>query len=521
MGQVGSDDIAAVEHEAALAGAPSLSRLLEIVVLAHAERTAVVDSSTGDVFTYAEFGERVRTAAQALQGLGIRPGDRVAIALPNSWQYAVTYFAVQAVGAVAVLVNIRFTVGEIEHVLSDSGSALVVTDAELRSRIPADARTALADEVTAAGAASGEWTAAERRPQDPANLLYTSGTTGKPKGAIQTHANLVFNAAANRRLYATTPDDRMLIAAPFFHATGLNSQLIGALSAGASVVIQPSFQKTETLQLLADHRITFFAGVSTMLQLLILEPTFGDRDLSSLRIFVLGGSPVQESVLDLADEHLPQTVLGNVWGLTEATSIVTSVAGQEFREHPRSVGRPIDQVEVAVWDEGSGAFATTPDEVGELCVRGPLVTAGYWQNAEATAQTYRDGWLHTGDVGRIDADGYVYVLDRTKDMIIRGGENVYSLEIENVLSAHPDVALVAAFPRPDEIFGERVCVAIVATPGSSPNESDLRLWAAQRLADYKVPVEWTFLDEMPLTASGKILKRELAGAGPGSDSVVS
>jgi len=500
------------EVERSLRDAPSLSAMLAVTVAAHGPRPALLDD--GVSFTYDEFDQRVRGTAFALQRLGVKAGDRVAIVLPNCWEYAVTYFAIQAAGAVAVLVNIRFAEGEIAHVLSDSGATVVVADETLSAKVPASANAVLAETLTNPGETPADWRPVERALRDPANLLYTSGTTGRPKGAIQTHGNLVYNAALNRSLFEHACEDRTLIAAPFFHATGLNSQLIGMLSAGGQCVLQPSFKTATSLRLLAEHRITFFAGVATMLQLLIMNPDFPQRDLSALRLFVLGGAPVPEAILDLAAEHLPNAVLGNVWGLTEATSIATYASGQEFSEHSRSVGRAVDGVEVRVWNEFDECFVDEPDAVGELCVRGPIVTAGYWGNPAATASTYRDGWLHTGDVGSIDAQGYVHVLDRSKDMIIRGGENVYSLEVENAIAAHPDVAMVAVFGRPDDLFGERVCVAIVPEPGSRPTKESLGSWAAQRLADYKVPVEWQFLDEMPLNASGKVLKRQLSQTTP-------
>ena len=508
MSEPEASTAASGELERALRQASSLSELLDLSAAAHASRPALLDGEVA--FSYAEFATKVRSMAYALQQLGVRADDRIAIALPNCWEYAVTYFAIQAAGAVAVLVNIRFTEGEISHVLADSGSVVVVTDPEFEVKIVTDAAVVLANALTGAPHAPEDWRPVPREPGDAANLLYTSGTTGKPKGAVQTQGNLVYNAALNRELFEHTSEDRTLIAAPFFHATGLNSQLIGMISAGGLCVLQPSFKTAESLRLLADHKITFFAGVATMLQLLIRHPAFPDSDLSHLRLFVLGGAPVPEAALDLAAEHLPTTVLGNVWGLTEATSIVTYVRGEDFRAHPRSVGRAVDGVEVGLWDEFKGAFVSESGVIGELCVRGPVVTAGYWQNQEATEKTFRDGWLHTGDLGSIDGDHYVQVLDRSKDMIIRGGENVYSLEVENAIAAHPDVALVAVFGRPDELFGERVCAAVVPEAGSQPTPESLRAWAAERLADYKVPVEWHLLDEMPLNASGKILKRQLS-----------
>ncbi|UNN05321.1 class I adenylate-forming enzyme family protein [Rhodococcus opacus] len=490
-----------------LSAASNLSALLALSCESHPDRTALIDGQT--TFTYTELRGAISELARDLQARGVRPDDRVAIALPNCWQYVVTYFAIQAVGAVAVLVNIRFTGTEIRHVLDDSGSRVVVTNDQLAANIDSAAAKLLADEIADRQSDDVDFTPIFRQPADAAQFLYTSGTTGKPKGAIQTHANLVYNAGLNRRLFHLTPEDRTLIAAPFFHATGMNSQLLGLLSAGGTCITQPAFTKAETLGLLAKYEITYFVGVATMLQLLTMNPNFDNTDLSRLRLFILGGAPVPESVIGLAEQKFPHATLGNVWGQTEATSITTYVCGDDFKQHPDTVGRPVEGVEVRVYDETADALLEEAGAVGELCVRGPVVTAGYWGRPDATAQTYRDGWLHTGDIGSIDADGYVRILDRGKDMIIRGGENVYSLEVENALTSHPDIAMAAVFGKPDELFGERVCTAIVRAPGTDMSIELLREHAAQRLADYKVPVEWHFVDEMPTNASGKILKRSL------------
>lgn len=485
---------------------PNLSALLARSCDAHPDRTALIDGETS--FTYNQLHDAISELAHELRARQIGPSDRVAIALPNCWQYVVGYFAIQAVGAVAVLVNIRFTGTEIRHVLGDSGTKLVITNDQLASGIDSAIDKLFATEISARPDSRNEvHPPADRQPSDAAQFLYTSGTTGKPKGAIQTHANLVYNARLNRELFHLTPEDRTLIAAPFFHATGMNSQLLGLISAGGTCITQPAFTKAGTLGLLAEYEITYFVGVATMLQLLTMNPDFETTDLSHLRLFILGGAPVPEATIKLAAEKFPQAVLGNVWGQTEATSITTYVCGEEFTQNPDTVGRPVDGVDVQVYDETTGAFLDDVGAVGELCVQGPVVTAGYWGRPEATAQTYRDGWLHTGDIGSIDAGGYVRILDRGKDMIIRGGENVYSLEVENVLTSHPDIAMAAVFGKLDDLFGERVCAAIVREPGTDTPIDTLREHASQHLADYKVPVEWHVVSEMPTNASGKILKR--------------
>jgi acyl-CoA synthetase (AMP-forming)/AMP-acid ligase II len=458
----------------------------------------------GVVLTYAETAQRARVVAGRLQELGVRPGDRVALALRNGWAYAIAYAGVQLTGAVAVLVNIRFTASEIDYVLQDAGVKLTVFDEASADCVPQGQRCASVHQLVAAGSAAAELPGLDRDSGDIANILYTSGTTGRPKGAMQTQANLVFNARTVKERFALTPDDRTLVVAPMFHATGLNSQLLGFCAAGGSCVFQPAFDVRQMLRTLIDNEITFFAGVTAMIHLAIADPAFDASRLSRLRAVIFGGAPVAEAFLEAAAAALPHVQYANVWGMTEATSIVTVALGEELMERPWSVGRAVPGVEVSV--EGSAE----PDVRGELWIRGPVVTSGYWRNEDATASTFgADGWLRTGDVGRIDGDGYVQVLDRLKDMIIRGGENIYCLEVESVLAHHPAIAEVAVVGVPDEIFGEVVRAAVALRPGTQLELRELREWASVSLADYKLPVELVTTAALPRNASGKVVKDEL------------
>jgi fatty-acyl-CoA synthase len=468
----------------------------------------------GTVLSHAQAAVAARRVARRLLAGGVRPGDRVALALPNGWRYAVAYSGVQLAGAVAVLVNTRFTPPEIEYVLTDCGAAAVVVDGVTDQRVPPVCPHWDVDELTASGPASDYLPGVSVASTDVANILYTSGTTGQPKGAMQTHGNLVFNAGTCGTVMGAGPGDRTLVIAPMFHATGIASQLVGFGAHGAARVFLPGFSATGMRDALIEHRITFFAGVTAMIQLMLADPAFDPADLPALRTVCFGGAPVAEAFLTEAAKRLPGVTFANVWGLTEATSIVTCAMGQEWLDRPWSVGRPVPGVEVSV---GGG---TDPDAVGELWVRGPVVTAGYWRRPEATAETYRaDGWLRTGDVGRVDADGYVQVLDRLKDMIIRGGENIYSLEVESVLARHPTIADVAVVGVPDPVMGERVRAVVVLRPGQTLSLDVLRGWAGTQLADYKLPVELVTLDELPRNANGKILKRQLAATQPASGRV--
>jgi fatty-acyl-CoA synthase len=482
----------------------NLSQMLSEAAELHRDREALVD---GDVrLSYADLLARAAAMAEHLRELGVRPGDRVAILLPNGWRYAAGYFAIQFRGAIAVLVNTGFTTPEIEHVLTDSGARVVLTDDQLGARLP-DGFLAVR-EFPEPGPHAGDRPGGECEAGDVAHLLYTSGTTGHPKGAMQTHANLLFNAGTVRERLGAAPGERTLIAAPMFHATGVVSQFIGFLAAGACCVFIPRFRTEPVLDLLERERITVFAGVATMLRLLLSVPRLPATDLSALRLVVLGGSPVPEALPPEVLRRLPGLVLANVWGLTEATSIVTYVEGDEYLGHPWSAGRAVTGVELGI-SVGGAPPRDLRDQVGELCVRGPVVVAGYWGNPAATAETFVDGWLHTGDVGSIDRDGYVRVLDRLKDMIVRGGENIYSLEVESALATHPAVAEVAVVGVPDPLFDERVRAVVVPRPGWRPSAEELTAHVKGLLAPYKIPVEYRFADELPRNPSGKVLKRKL------------
>jgi acyl-CoA synthetase (AMP-forming)/AMP-acid ligase II len=472
---------------------------------------ALIEGET--VLTHAQAAAAAGRVARRLQARGVRPRDRIAFALPNGWRYAVAYYGAQLAGATAVLVNTRFAPPEIEYVLADSGASFVVVDAGLAPRVPPACPHWDVEELVAPGPRATDGPGLAAAGTDVANILYTSGTTGEPKGAMQTHGNLVFNAGTVAAVFGVTAADRTLVVAPMFHATGVVSQLVGFGAHGAARVFQPRFRPACMREALTGHRVTFFAGVTAMIQLMLADPAFDPADLPALRTVCFGGAPVAEAFLAEAAGRLPGVTFANVWGLTEATSIVTCAAGEEWEKRPWTVGRPVPGVQVAVSVGGAIGEQNDPDAVGELCVRGPVVTAGYWNRPDATADAFARGWLRTGDVGRVDADGYVQVFDRLKDMIIRGGENIYSLEVESALARHPALAEVVVVGVPDPVFGERVRAVAVLRPGQELSVDALRAWAGPRLADYKQPAELVTVSELPRNASGKVLKKQLAQPG--------
>jgi acyl-CoA synthetase (AMP-forming)/AMP-acid ligase II len=473
---------------------------------------ALVEGET--VLTHEQAAVAAGQVARRLLARGVRPGDRIALALPNGWRYAVAYYGVQLAGAVAVLVNTRFAPPEIGYVLADSGASFVVVDAETGPRVPPVCPHWDVGELTAPGAEPDELPGLRAASADVANILYTSGTTGQPKGAMQTHGNLVFNAGSVRSALRVTEHDRTLVVAPMFHATAIVSQLVGFGAQGAARVFQPRFRASQMRAAFIEHRITFFAGVTAMIHLMFADPAFDPADLPALRSVCFGGAPVAEAFLAQAATRLPGVTFMNVWGLTEATSITTCAYGEDWRARPWSVGPAVAGLDVAVAVDGKLPRTPDPDAVGELWIRGPAVTAGYWNRPDATAETFgADGWLRTGDVGRVDADGYVQVLDRMKDMIIRGGENIYSLEVESALARHPAIMEVAIVGVPDEVFGERVRAVVALRPGDRLTVDELRTWAVREVADYKLPVELVTVAELPRNANGKVLKKQLASPG--------
>lgn len=492
---------------------PTVAVMLRDVARERPDSLAIIDGDRE--LTFEQLYREARRAAEMLRESGIRSGDRVAIVLPNGIGYVATYFGCQLLGVISVLVNTRLAAPEIAHILEDSGAALTVVSPEFAEKVSGSRAGTITDVsalVTdgAGGTEPGEsFEGLSVPPSATAQLLYTSGTTGRPKGVEQTHANLMFNAGSVARYLEAAPGERTLIAAPMFHAIGIVSQLVGFAAAGATSVIMPAFDAVSAAEIIAREKVTIFAGVPAMLRLLLLKARDSGHDLSSMRKFVMGGSPVPASLAGEVEQLLPGLVLGNVWGQTEASSITTYTEGADYSAHPGSAGRPVEGLEV--WVSVDGEEPADIREVdGELCIRGASVTAGYWNNPRATADTFVDGWLHTGDVGTVSTDGHVYVHDRLKDMIIRGGENVYSLEVESALITHPSVAEIAVVGRPDHVLGERVCAVVVPLPGADVDEDELRDFARQTLANYKVPEDIIVVEELPRNATGKILKRKLA-----------
>jgi long-chain acyl-CoA synthetase len=422
----------------------SLISMFDAAVRAQPDGEAMVELG-GDRVTYQEWWDRASRVAGGLRSLGITEGDRVAIHLANGNDWAYAFFGVQMAGAVAVPVNTRFSESEIEYVVTDSGSKYVFEDGE---PLPDG------EPFVCAGLGLSDLSA----------IFYTSGTTGFPKGAMTTHENFLSNCETCRRVIGMDDDVRLrnLISVPMFHVTGCNSQLLLTLYLGGTTVIMPTFDVQSFLHAIVDENVNTVTSVPAIFWLAMNQPNFDEFDISGVRYVTYGGAPMAPEIIAKLRENVPHARLGNGFGLTETSSVSTFLPDEYCDSRPETVGFAAPVVELDIDDVDPNS------EVGELLIRGQNVVAGYWNKPEQTKETFVDGWLRTGDLARIDADGFVQIVDRMKDMVNRGGENVYSVEVENALAKHPDIFEVAVVGVPDAMMGEKVGAIIVAQPDAHP-----------------------------------------------------
>ena len=464
----------------------SLVEMLRASVDESPNSEAIVEIG-GERVNYRQLWDRASRVAGGLLAFGIRRGDRVAIQLGNGLDWCLAFFGIQMSGAVAVPVNTRFAAPEVEYVLKDSGSRYSFQPGE---PLPDGPPYAIED----------------LRPEDISGIFYTSGTTGFPKGAMTTHANFLTNIENCHRVGPLAKGDRLrtLVSVPLFHVTGCNSQLLFASECGGTTVIMPTFKVDAFLKAIVDEQTDSVTSVPAIHWLAINQPQFSEMDVSHVRFVFYGGAPIAPELVGRLMDAYPNARVGNGFGLTETSSVATFLPHEYSREHADSVGFAAPVVDLDVFDPDPASG------VGELLVRGPNVVKGYWNKPEATAEAFVNGWLHTGDMARIDAQGFVYIVDRKKDMINRGGENVYCVEVENALSAHPSVFEVAVIGVPDEVMGEKVGALIVLRPGQQAEAPEIIAFARQHLADFKVPQYLVIRSELlPRNPGGKILKPAL------------
>ena len=476
--------------------------------------------------SYAELDERVTRLARALRERGVSTGDRIAVLALNGLEVVETFLAGVRLGAVVVPVNFRLVADEIAYVLADSGAVAAITDAPMAPLLAKAREQApdLADVLVVGGGNAGpgseDYEAAVEAAgtgalgvdvdeEAPAFIMYTSGTTGRPKGAVLTHRNLLMHVFSHVTHLGWDPGDRVgTYAAPLFHIAAVAGLLPNMLLGGCSVITKSGgFDPVEMLDLIESEGITSIFLVPAMWAAVVAVPGIGERDLSRLKRISWGAAPASTTLLRTMLDTFPQAEMVTAFGQTECSPVTCFLRGEDALRKIGSVGTPMLNVEVRVVDE---AMNDVPrGEVGEIVYRSPMVMKEYWNKPEETAEAFRGGWFHSGDLVRQDEDGYYFVVDRLKDMIISGGENIYSPEIERMLAEHPAVMEVAIIGVPDERWGESVKAVVSLKPDTEATEEELIAFCREHLAHYKCPKSVDIIDALPRNPTGKILKRDL------------
>ncbi len=488
-------------------------------------------------WSFADTMAQVDALGAALVARGVKPGDRVAIGMRNYPEWVVSFAAITSIGAISVSLNAWWTTEELDYALRDSGSRLVIADEERFQRI-APLLERLRLQIIAVRTRSAlpvgaePWSSAlvpgsalpmvTLHPDADATILYTSGTTGHPKGAVSTHravlsalqafaCRAMINAAmgiGGKQASPTPWPTSFILVVPLFHVTGCVPVMLSCFAAGYKLVMMHKWDPARALELIERERVTQFVGVPTQSWDLIESPEFGRRDTSSLVSVGGGGAPAPPELVRRVDQGFAAARPNIGYGMTETNAYGPGNTGDDYLRKPTSCGRTVPVVELRVTDDQGRVLGA--NQVGELWFRGPNLIRGYWNKPEATSEAIVDGWLRTGDIGRIDEEGFIYVQDRAKDMVLRAGENVYCAEVEAVLYEHPEVYEAAVFGIPHERLGEEVAAAIVPKPGRSLDPDALRSFLAQRLAPFKIPTRIEFKNEqLPRNPAGKILKRTL------------
>jgi acyl-CoA synthetase (AMP-forming)/AMP-acid ligase II len=468
----------------------SLVAMLRASVERDVGATALVQVWDGRTIPYGQLWARSARVAGGLRAAGVERGDRVAIRLDNGIDWALAFFGAQLLGAVVVPVNTRFTEQEVGYVVNDSGATYTFAPgAPLPDGEPVED--------------------ADLEPDDLAAIFYTSGTTGFPKGAMTTHGNFLTNSENAFRCLFTErsegPSISTLVSVPLFHVTGCNSQLIPSLEFGGTVeILSGPLNFDGFFTAVGEHGVNQLVSVPAIYHALVHHPRFAELDVSRVRWVSYGGAPIAESLVHRLEEAFPNARVGNGFGLTETSSLTSFLPHEEAARHADSVGFAMPVVDLALHETDPQTGA------GELLVRGPNVVGGYWNKLEATAETFAEGWLHTGDIARVDEGGLLYIVDRSKDMINRGGENVYSIEVENALAGAPGVGEAAVVAVPDEMMGEKVGAVIVPLAGAHADVQAILAHCRAHLADFKVPQYIVLRQEpLPRNPGGKALKGQL------------
>ncbi|WML57568.1 long-chain fatty acid--CoA ligase [Neobacillus sp. PS2-9] len=476
----------------------------------------------GRSYTYRQFNEEVNQLAHGLMEQGVKKGDKLALMMKNSDHFVFTFFAAAKIGAVAVPVNFRLTASEVQYILQQSDAAVVVCDQEFESIIAEAKQGAGVRLVITVGgepettgyysyetilSANIEEPNVEVSQQDDLEILYTSGTTGRPKGALFTHDQIFKVGISVIINMGIRPHEHILHLAPLFHSAQLNLFLISGVALGATHIIHRDFHPVKTLQAIQEHKITHLFAVPAMYNFLLQVPNAADYDLSSIKRVGYGAAPMAPELVKKSMQLFKTDQFYNLCGLTEAGPGGILLDPEGHKNHLGKGGKPIFLTETRVVNEEG--IDVLPGVIGEFIVRSPMVMKEYYKKPEETKSTLKDGWLYTGDLATMDEEGYITLVDRKKDMIISGGENVYSVEVESVLFEHPGILDAAIIGLPDEVWGEAVCAIVVPKEGAVIDEQELRSFCRQKLAGYKVPRRIFIEEQLPRNASGKVLKYQL------------
>jgi acyl-CoA synthetase (AMP-forming)/AMP-acid ligase II len=494
----------------------SIPELLQKRVSATPDKPFLFSEADQRQFTYKEFEVAVSRTASLLAAKDVRKGDVVSLLLPNSVEYVIAYFACWRIGALAGPINSLLKAQEIAYVISNSEAKALLVNSEflptidsIRDELPSlESIVTFDNEADATRSISIDQQTTEIDQDHEAIIIYTSGTTGKPKGCLLTHGNVIANSRQISTWLGFTEKDRLLTIMPLFHMNAVSVTTMSALYAGGSTVVSPKFSASRFWQIISDYQITSFGSVATMLSILLTEYPDGvpaGLKTAQLRFAMCGSAPVPAEVLRRFEERFNCLVVEG-YGLSESTCRSTFNPPDQ-RRRPGSCGLPIGN-EMRVVDEEDRDLGC--GELGEIVLRGENILKGYYKNDAANATAFRNGWFHTGDIGYRDTDGFYYIVDRKSDMIIRGGENIYPREIDEVLYQHPAIAAAAAVGVPDELYGEEVAAVVVLKPGASTTEQDIIQHCKARLADFKCPKTVHFVNDIPKGPTGKLLKRELA-----------
>ena len=491
------------------------------------DKTALIEGD--DKLTYSELQTKVEALSARLTELGVAKGDRVALLFPNCMEFCISYFAVMRLGAIVVPLNNRLAPQEFTYIVNDAAPHTMILGYQFwdvyqlfKDSLENQPNLIYAGPAPRPGAdffadlmkeTDKTVEKAAILPDDSACIMYTSGTTGLPKGAVMSHRNIFSNARNAGAHLGYREKDITLVVVPLFHVTGLNTQLVALIYAGGTTVIMRDYNTTDMIKLLAKHKITTMITVPTMYTLMLVNPDLDNADLSSLKVLSYGGAPMNSETINALKSRLGVDLM-NAYGLTETSSITTVMPACDTSRKGDSVGLAATGIQLRVVDRNERDLSA--GEVGELWIKGPNVVKSYWNKPKATAASLGGGWLRTGDYARIDDEGFVYIVDRMKDMINRGGENIYSIEVESALLANSQILEAAVVPRNHSIFGEVVHAFVVPALEQEPTEEEIIKACEGVIADYKIPASVTIVKELPRNPGGKVLKgklRELVPAG--------